>query len=95
MAKTERRECDVRGCNNIAIWCTDHMIEIENNVRKETVEAICLILDTFRTKHVHPRQPKLDYYDRWQSSGCDSCLINQTIKQIKNAIKKKFLEVEK
>ena len=49
MAKTERRECDVRGCNNIAIWCTDHMIEIENNVRKETVEAILNIISDMIT----------------------------------------------
>ena len=60
--------------------------------KKQALEEVEKMIDEFRSKHIHPNQPKLDYYDKWQSSGCNHCLINQKIKQIKSQIKKQLGE---
>ena len=50
--------------------------------RESERERIIEIINNAREKHIHPKQNKLDYYDKWESSGCNMCFINRKIKEI-------------
>ena len=44
-------------------------------------------LEELKEKHIHPNHPKLDYYDKWESSGCRFCYINRKINNLINKLK--------
>lgn len=54
--------------------------------RESERQKILEIIDKSQEKHIHPNHQKLDYYDKWESSGCQFCYINRKLNELKKKL---------
>jgi len=53
--------------------------------QKEFKEAVEKLME----EHIHPNQPKLDYYSKWEAWGCRECYLNRKLKELLKALEEK------
>lgn len=63
------------------------LIKVEEKTKSDTLAHLKEEIEKFKEIHIHPNQKKLDYYDKWETSGCRFCYINRKLNEVLALIK--------